>query len=87
MESLSFFVENIKCGGCVKSITSEILKLKGVHSANVIIEEEKIIIEGSEFSKNEIIKKLSSMGYPPKGENNILKQAKSYVSCAIGKMS
>ena len=25
--------------------------------------------------------------YPQKGENSVFKQAKSYVSCAIGKMS
>lgn len=87
MENLSVYVENIKCGGCVKSITSELLKLKGVENAIVNIEEELIVVEGSYFLKSEVIKKLSSMGYPEHGKNNMLKQAKSLVSCAIGKMS
>ena len=87
MENLSVYVENIKCGGCVTSITFELLKMKGVSSVNINIDEELIIVQGSNFSKEEIIAKLSSMGYPEKGKNNLLKQAKSYVSCAIGKMS
>jgi copper chaperone CopZ len=87
MENLSVYMENIKCGGCVTSITFELLKMKGVSSVNINIDEELIIVQGSNFSKEEIIAKLSSMGYPEKGKNNLLKQAKSYVSCAIGKMS
>ncbi|MFM6947999.1 MAG: heavy-metal-associated domain-containing protein [Aquirufa sp.] len=87
MENLSILVENIKCGGCVKSIQSELLKIEGVQLAKVNIEEESILIEGDNFSKEAIIKKLSSMGYPEKGKNDLFKQAKSYVSCAIGKMS
>jgi copper chaperone len=85
MENLSVYVENIKCGGCLTSITFELLKMNGVVSVN--IDEELIVVHGSDFSKEEIIAKLSSMGYPEKGKNNLLKQAKSYVSCAIGKMS
>jgi copper chaperone CopZ len=87
MENLSVYVENIKCGGCLTSITFELLKMNGVSSVNINIDEELIVVHGSDFSNEEIIKKLSSMGYPEKGKNNLLKQAKSYVSCAIGKMS
>ena len=87
MENFSVVVENMKCGGCVKSISTELLKMDGIQSAVVNLEDESIIIEGIDFSKDEVLKKLSSMGYPEKGKNNLLKQAKSYVSCAIGKMS
>ena len=40
-----------------------------------------------EYQLSEVIDSLNSMGYPQKGENSVFKQAKSYVSCAIGKMS
>jgi copper chaperone len=87
MKKQSFYVENIKCGGCVNSIKSELAKIEGVQAISVDIEKELIEIEGNNFNESSILKKLSSMGYPEKGNNDILKQAKSYVSCAIGKMS
>ncbi|NCO64754.1 MAG: heavy-metal-associated domain-containing protein, partial [Flavobacteriia bacterium] len=34
-----------------------------------------------------LIKKLNELGYPEKGSNTIIKTAKSYVSCALGKIS
>ena len=37
--------------------------------------------------KEAILKKLTSLGYPEKGHNTIFNEAKSYVSCAVGKMS
>ena len=34
-----------------------------------------------------ISEKLKSMGYPAKGDNDWFTHAKSYVSCAIGKVT
>jgi copper chaperone CopZ len=87
MEKQVIWVENIKCGGCITSIKSAIMKFAGVKSVEINLEEEKISIVGQGVKKEAILKKLTSLGYPEKGHNTILNQAKSYVSCAVGKMS
>ena len=87
MEKQVIWVENIKCGGCMTSIKSAIMKFTGVKSVEINLEEEKISIVGQGVKKEAILKKLTSLGYPEKGHNTILNQAKSYVSCAVGKMS
>lgn len=87
METQEIFVENIKCGGCMTSIKSAIMKLAGVKSVEINLEQEKITIGGKGIKKEAMIKKLTSLGYPEKGHNTIFNQAKSYVSCAVGKMS
>jgi copper chaperone CopZ len=87
MEKQVIWVENIKCGGCMTSIKSAIMKFAGVKSVEINLEEEKISIVGQGVKKEAILKKLTSLGYPEKGHNTILNQAKSYVSCVVGKMS
>jgi hypothetical protein len=42
---------------------------------------------GNKYELSKVLASLNSMGYPQKGDNTLFKQAKSYVSCAIGKMS
>lgn len=79
-------VENIKCAGCVKGITSALMKIDGVESVAIELESETITISGI-YDRNALIEQLEHMGYPEKGHNTLFKQAKSYVSCAIGKMS
>jgi copper chaperone len=81
----TFIVENIKCGGCANSITNRINKITGVQKVDVNIEEQAITVDGA-FDENEITSALMSMGYPRVGENDILKKAKSFVSCAIGRI-
>jgi len=87
METQEILVENIKCGRCMTSIKSAIMKFTGVKSVEINLDEEKITVVGKGVKKEAIIKKLTSLGYPEKGQNTIFNQAKSYVSCAVGKMS
>jgi len=86
METLEIFVENIKCGGCISGIKKALLEFKGVKSVEITLEEEKIQIQGKQLNREAYIKKMDSMGYPEKGNNTLFKEAKSYVSCAIGKL-
>ena len=86
METLEIFVENIKCGGCISGIKKALLEFKGVKSVEITLEEEKIQIQGKQLNREAYIKKMDSMGYPEKGNNTLFKEAKSYVSCAIGKV-
>jgi hypothetical protein len=44
-------------------------------------------LSGAHINREEVIDKLNFLGYPEKGNNSLLSQAKSYVSCAVGKMS
>ena len=84
-------VENIKCGGCENSI------VKGINSVaqvtNLVIDREKQLVSfsGEESIKQLVIDKLKSMGYPEKGSLAGLAagitNAKSFVSCAIGRIS
>jgi copper chaperone CopZ len=87
METLEIFVENIKCGGCMSGIKNALLAFPGVKSVDINLEEEKITIQGEQLDKATYIKKMDGMGYPEKGNNTFLKEAKSYVSCAIGKVT
>jgi copper chaperone CopZ len=86
MKKLEIFVENVKCGGCMTSIKKGILELAGVTHVDIELEEEKITIQGDHLNRTAITKKLDGMGYPEKGNNTFFKEAKSYVSCAIGKI-
>ena len=83
---LQIIVENIKCGGCMNSIQTALLKLENVEKVTIDKETETITIIGT-IEKNLVIKKLNELGYPEKGDNSLLKIAKSYVNCAIGKMN
>jgi len=79
-------VENIKCGGCVNSIKSNLLKIDQVDDVEISIEENTIFVMGL-VQKSAILSKLNELGYPEKGTNSVLKKAKSYVNCAIGKLN
>ncbi|MBN8682785.1 MAG: heavy-metal-associated domain-containing protein [Chitinophagales bacterium] len=83
----TFIVENIKCGGCMNSIRKGLLHLQGVQDVAITKEEAKVEVEADEFvSAETIAESLRSMGYPIQGENTLFTQAKSYVSCMIGRM-
>ncbi|MDR7210248.1 heavy-metal-associated domain-containing protein [Flavobacterium piscis] len=79
-------VENIKCGGCMNSIQTALLKLDNIEKVVIDKETETITITG-DIEKVIVVSKLNELGYPEKGDNSMLKIAKSYVNCAIGKMS
>ena len=85
MTTHQIFVENIKCGGCMNSIKTALLKLSGVTAVEIFKEEDKVCVSGIAVEKEMLIAKLSSLGYPEKGNNNLISKAKSFVSCAVGK--
>lgn len=83
----TIFVENIKCGGCMKSIKDTLQQIGGVETVTVDKDKESVIVTGAGINRSIVTDKLSSMGYPEKGNNSLLKKARSYISCAVGKMS
>lgn len=89
MNTHTFFVENLKCNGCANTIRKEVSKFSSVKNVTVDPEQSLITLEldDSQDELEQIKLKLAKIGYPEMGaENNLLTSAKSYVSCAIGRM-
>ncbi len=83
-------VENIKCGGCANTITGKLGRIEGVGSVDVDIERGCITIEAADGCRNLLVATLLACGYPEKDSVEGIKaaraKAKSFVSCAIGKL-
>ncbi len=79
-------VENIKCGGCMNSIKTALLKQEGVQEVTIDKDKETVSISTT-AQREALVNTLASLGYPEKGKNNLLHKAKSYVSCAVGNLS
>lgn len=85
-------VDNIKCGGCANSIQTKLAEVAGITEVSVDIEPGLVVFRAdSEQAFEEAKAKLASMGYPETGSvagvGAMGAKAKSYVSCAIGKMT
>ncbi len=88
--SYAIEVENIKCAGCASTIKNKLSGLDAVDSVAVAIEAGVVSIEGDELLREQVSAELLRLGYPEKGTAEGLKaaaaKAKSFVSCAIGRM-
>lgn len=82
-------IQNLKCGGCANTITKGIATIDSIQNISVNVEESSVTFSyENEGILDEVKSKFKTMGYPEDGEANTLgSKAKSYVSCAIGKMS
>lgn len=88
MKTEEITIANLKCNGCATTIKKELLKIKGVKNAGVDIDKDKITVSYEEITRDVIISKLHSLGYPEATEKNgLLLQLKSYSSCMIGKIN
>ncbi len=82
------YVQNLKCGGCANTITNKLTDIEGVSNISINVEESLITLNCNEIILEKVKETLKKAGYPEDGEANSLgSKAKSYVSCAIGKMS
>jgi copper chaperone len=87
----SLVVDNIKCAGCASHITDKIMAMGNIISINVDIETGQVSGEMSEDILDKIKVTLTGLGYPKAGTQEGLEalgsKAKSFVSCAVGKMN
>lgn len=85
----TIYIQNLKCGGCANTVTKNVAVIEGVSNVSVNVEESAVNLEvTSPEVLTEVKKVLKSLGYPEDGEANSLgSKAKSYVSCAVGKMT
>lgn len=79
-------VENIKCGGCMNSIKTALLKIENVTEVGIDKATDTITID-AENDRAVFVNTLSSLGYPEKGHNTLLHKGKSFVSCAVGNLT
>jgi len=83
-------VENIKCGGCVGSIEKKLLGHSQVSSVDINIELGIVTAESVTDTRVELAADLLKMGYPERGTAEgvaaAAAKAKSFVSCAVGKV-
>lgn len=85
----TIYIQNLKCGGCANTITKNVTAIENITNVKVNVEESSVTFNYESEANLVVVKnKLQSLVYPEDGEaNSISSKAKSYVSCAIGKMS
>tara|TARA_R110000744_G_scaffold82416_1_gene162061 strand:- start:439 stop:708 length:270 start_codon:yes stop_codon:yes gene_type:complete len=82
-------IQNLKCGGCAKTIISKLEEIPEVTNVNVSVESSSVQFDALNQQGITAAKdKLKSIGYPSfDQDNSVLSKAKSFVSCASGKLS
>tara|TARA_R110002051_G_scaffold7699_2_gene34171 strand:- start:4161 stop:4445 length:285 start_codon:yes stop_codon:yes gene_type:complete len=82
-------IQNLKCDGCKNTLQIRLSKIKGISNVNINVPKSTVSFNYMTHNVMEGLRaELSDMGYPITGDpNTIVSKAKSYVSCAIGKMS
>lgn len=87
----TFEVLNVKCGGCANTLKKSLADDFGDVNVDLECEPRKITLDIEDSQMEKLKLKLRSLGYPlSTDELNTLQtlttNAKSFVSCAIGKM-
>jgi len=86
-----FVVNNVKCSGCASTLKKALLEEFGEVEVNLDVEPREITLDIDEKRFEALKLKLRSLGYPLADDKlstfqTIGTTAKSYISCAIGKM-
>jgi copper chaperone CopZ len=84
----TYTVQNIRCGGCANAITRK-LGDAGIRVLAVDPAAQTVVVDSDDASllaQGEVV--LKGLGYPPAGaESGVADLAKSFVSCAIGRLA
>ncbi len=92
METSIILIDNLKCSGCEGTITKSLKKIEGVSSINIDAKNDTIEVKhNATVARERLVEQLKHLGYPEhnsvSGVEALVTQAKSYVSCTIGKMT
>ena len=84
-------VINVKCGGCAGTLKKALLEEFGEVEVNLDVTPRLITLDVSDDKMEDLALKLKKLGYPLSSEDlntmeKITTTAKSFVSCAVGKM-
>lgn len=85
----TIFIQNLKCSGCASTIVNAVRALPEVKNVEVDMASAAVRVETAVAgARPKIAAALRQAGYPEAGEANpFSRKAKSYVSCAIGRMT
>ena len=88
----TFEVLNVKCGGCANTLTTKLAEEFGEVAVNLEVEPRQITLDIQEANIPALRQALIGLGYPMSDENlsaveGFSTTAKSFVSCAVGKMN
>jgi len=88
----TFEVFNVKCGGCASTLKTKLAEEFGEIEVNLNVLPRKITLEIDDKDIDKLAKALKKLGYPLASEemsfmDSTSTKAKSFVSCAIGKMN
>jgi copper chaperone CopZ len=88
----TFEVINVKCGGCAGTLKSKLKDQFGDVEVDLDVTPRKITLDVEESQIEQLTEALRKLGYPlATDEMGILEsttaKAKSFVSCAVGKMN
>lgn len=91
MMKKTFEVENVKCGGCANTLKTKLQDTFGDVDVDLEVNPRKITLEIEDNQLEDLQVQLRSLGYPLSSDElsalqNVGAKAKSFVSCAIGKM-
>lgn len=87
MKTDKIVVDNLKCGGCANSIKKALNQIVGVMSVEINEQTNTVIIDHEgQIPKGVFLEKLAKLGYPAAGTSTKIQKAKSYLSCAIGRL-
>jgi copper chaperone CopZ len=82
-------IQNLKCGGCAHTISTKLNDLNQI--SNIEVDTEKSLVTFSYTTESSLLEAkvlLAKLGYPEVGDKNaITTKAKSFVSCAIGRIN
>lgn len=86
---ISILVQNLKCGGCAKTITTKLSAIPRINGVQVNPDSSSVTFRCEDVDDALLVKnQLKAIGYPSVDEaNSVFSKAKSFVSCATGKMS
>ena len=80
-------IENLKCGGCAATIKKGLLSIENIDDIRIDIEKSIVSFTSVKDNLADVKEKLSKLGYPEVGnKNTVLHKAKSFVSCAVGRI-
>ena len=84
----TIILQNLKCGGCAFTITSKLSEIENISNVNVDVKKASVTFNfNSKKDVANVKNKLKNLGYPTIDESNSLTtKAKSFVSCASGKL-
>ena len=87
----AFEVENIKCGGCARSIERALKEVQQVSTVGVDVDAGRVTVSAQADVREPVREALLRLGYPERGAASgaaaLGAKAKSFVSCAIGRFT